>query len=296
MPIGLAPMAYQRLAHPDGEVAAASAAREAGVVFVASVLGSRSIEDVAAVGAQTWFQLYWLRDRGRTVELLQRAEASGCRALVVTVDVPTMGRRLRDMRNSFVLPDTVIAANLTDRRSAAHGQLRDASAVIADTAELIDPAFRWDDLEWIRERTELPMVLKGILAAEDATRAADIGMDAVVVSNHGGRQLDGAVPSLTALPAVLASIGGRCPVFMDGGIRTGVDVLKALACGASGVLLGRPVLWGLATGGTQGVAQVLEVLRAELENAMVLTGCAEVMTARRLEAIAHPGLVNGSRV
>ncbi|MGV9848450.1 alpha-hydroxy acid oxidase [Streptomyces sp. NPDC003442] len=286
-PLAVAPMAYQRLVHPDGELALARAARSAGVVYVASMLSSHTVEEIAGVGAETWFQLYWLRDRARTGELIERAEAAGCRALVLTVDVPRMGRRLRDMRNAFALPGTVTAANLETsaadgRGSTAHAARPGASAVTAHTAETLDPTLSWADLAWIRARTSLPLIIKGIMDPGDGTRAVDAGADAIVVSNHGGRQLDGALPSISALPGVVRAVDDRCPVLMDGGIRSGADVLKALALGATGVLVGRPALWGLAAGGQDGASAALRLLHTELEEAMALAGCGDLTAARQL--------------
>jgi 4-hydroxymandelate oxidase len=296
MPLAVAPMAYQQLVHPDGELALARAARSAGVVFIASMLSSHTIEAIAGVGAETWFQLYWLRDRARTEELIKRAQASGCRALVLTVDVPRMGRRLRDMRNAFALPSTVTAANLEDspaagRVSTAHCEEPGSSAVMVHTAEALDPALSWADLEWVRDRTSLPLILKGIMDPGDAARAVDAGVDAIVVSNHGGRQLDGALPSITALSAVVRKVSGRCPVLVDSGMRSGTDVLKALALGASGVLIGRPALWGLAAGGEDGATEVLRLFHTELEQTMTLAGCGDLSSARRLTATAPAGVL-----
>lgn len=286
-PIAVAPMAYQRLVHPDGELALARAARSTGMVYVASMLSSDTVEEIVGVGAETWFQLYWLRDRGRTGELIERAEAAGCRALVLTVDVPRMGRRLRDMRNAFALPSTVTAANLETsaargRGSTAHAARPGASAVTAHTAETLDPTVSWADLEWIRARTGLPLIIKGIMDPADGARAVEAGADAIVVSNHGGRQLDGALPSISALPGVVRAVDDRCPVLMDGGIRSGADVLKALALGATGVLVGRPALWGLAAGGQEGASAALRLLHTELEEAMALAGCGDLAAARQL--------------
>lgn len=283
MPVVVAPMAYQRLAHPDGELAAAAAAREAGIPFAASVLGSRPIEEVAAVGAATWFQLYWLRDRGRTVELLRRAEQSGCRALMVTVDVPVMARRLRDLRNGFTLPPGVEAANLAPAAGASAARRETTPA--AHTAELFDPALTWRDLEWLRDETSLPLVVKGVLDPRDAAQAAGIGASAVVVSNHGGRQLDGALPSIAALSDAVDAVAGRADVLLDSGVRSGTDVLRALALGAAGVLLGRPVLWGLAVDGERGVRLVLELVAAELRDALTLAGCPDPAAARGLRTL-----------
>jgi len=286
MPVGVAPMAYQRLLHPEGELALARAARDAGVVFVASMLSSYSIEEIAATGVQTWLQLYWLHDRRMVSDLVERAEQAGCRAIVLTVDVPRMGRRLRDMRSGFVLPDGVVAANLPPQVvAAASDRLPNESSLMVHTALAFDPALSWLDIDWLRCRTTLPLVVKGILHPDDALRAVEVGVDAVVVSNHGGRQLDGAVPSISALPEIRAAVGRRCEVLLDSGVRSGSDVLRALAGGASAVLVGRPALWGLAVGGEEGAAQVLALLRTELDDAMVLTGCADVAAAGRLTVI-----------
>jgi 4-hydroxymandelate oxidase len=247
LPLAVAPMAYQRLFHPQGEVATARAAAAAGVPFVVSTLSSATFPELAETGGERWFQLYWLRDDGETLDLVGRAEESGCRVLMVTVDVPVMGRRLRDVRNGFALPPEVRAANLrSGARSSAHEPAGAGSAVAAHTRAEFHPALTWDHLDRLRSCTSLPIVVKGILDPADAREAVNRGMDGVVVSNHGGRQLDGAIASLTALPAIVEAVGNRCPVLMDSGIRTGTDVLRAVAAGAAGVLVGRPVLWGLA--------------------------------------------------
>ncbi|MEU5051467.1 alpha-hydroxy acid oxidase [Streptomyces sp. NPDC021096] len=283
MPVAVAPMAYQRLFHEDGELAAARAARTAGIPYVVSTLSSHRMEDIAATGATTWFQLYCLRDRGKNHELVARAEAAGCEALMVTVDVPVMGRRLRDVRNGFALPDHVRAANLdTGPGTEAHQSFGGASALAVHTSAAFAPGLSWRDLAELRARTSLPLVVKGILDPRDARAAVDAGADGIVVSNHGGRQLDGAVPSLRALPAVAEAVSGDCEVLLDSGVRDGTDVLKALALGARGVLLGRPVLWGLAAGGEQGVERVLDLLRTELGENMTLAGCADTTAAAGL--------------
>ncbi|WDG32589.1 alpha-hydroxy acid oxidase [Streptomyces sp. CA-278952] len=283
MPVAVAPMAYQRLVHEDGELATALAARTAGVPFVVSTLSSHRVEDIAATGATTWFQLYCLRDRAKNHELVARAEAAGCEALMVTVDVPLMGRRLRDVRNGFTLPRHVRAANLdSGPATEAHRRFGGGSALAVHTSSAFAPGLNWRDLAELRARTSLPVVVKGILDQRDARAAVDVGADAVVVSNHGGRQLDGAVPSARALPAVAEAVGGDCEVLLDSGVRGGMDVLKALALGARGVLLGRPVLWGLAAGGERGVEQVLGLVRTELGQGMTLAGCADATAAAAL--------------
>jgi 4-hydroxymandelate oxidase len=286
LPLAVAPMAYQRLLHPDGEQAAARAARTAGVPFVVSTLSSCSVEEIAAVGATVWFQLYWLRDRAAVLGLVRRAEAAGCEALVVTVDVPRMGRRLRDVRNGFSLPAHVRAAHLgPDPDTAAHRREDGRSAVATHTAEAFEPALGWDDLAWLRARTELPLLVKGVLDPRDAVRAVAAGADGVIVSNHGGRQFAAAVPSVTALQAVLDAVGGRCAVLLDSGVRSGTDVLRALALGADGALCGRPLLWGLAADGEAGARHVLRLLHGELQEAMLLAGCPDLAAARELTAV-----------
>jgi 4-hydroxymandelate oxidase len=283
MPVGVAPMAYQRLVHPAGEVAMAEAACQAGVPLMLSALSSCPIEEVARTGAHVWFQLYWLAERHRLEQLIERAEDAGSAALVVTLDVPVMGRRLRDVRNSFALPADVLAANLSDGApSSAHRARSGESAVATHTSELFGPALSWSDLAWLRSRTGLPLALKGILDPRDARRAVDLGADAVVVSNHGGRQLDGAPASITALPAVVAEVGKQCQVLLDSGIRSGMDVLRALALGASGVLLGRPLLWALAVDGAAGVSRALALLRTEFCQSLTLAGCPDLDAVRDL--------------
>ena len=283
VPAALAPMSYQRMVHPDGEVGMARAAKEAGIPLTLSMMSSFPLEEVAAVGATLWQQLYLLRDRGKVTEMVRRAEEAGCAALVMTVDVPRMARRLRDMRNAFVLPAGVTAANLKGPESALlHKHAAGTSGVAAHTHKMFDPSVSWADVSWLREQTELPLVLKGILDPADARRAVEHGANAIVVSNHGGRQLDGAVASAAALPAVREVVKNRCEVLLDSGIRGGLDVLKALALGADGVLLGRPALWGLASGGAPGAARVLSLLGEELTEAMHLAGCQDVTAARNL--------------
>lgn len=290
MPVAVAPIAYHKLVHPEGELAAARAAKAAGVPFTASTLSSCTIEEITGIGGTVWFQLYWLRDRKKTFELVERAEAAGCAALMPTVDVPWMGRRLRDIRNRFTLPPGVEASNLTwGSGSEAHRAPASGSALASHTGSALSPSLTWADIEELRRRTRLPIVLKGVLAPEDARRAVDVGADGIVVSNHGGRQLDGAVTGVDVLAEIAAEAGGGCRVLLDGGIRSGTDVLRALALGADGVLVGRPVLWGLAAAGERGVGRVLDLLAEELRDALGLAGCDGVKTAKEIRTVLRAG-------
>ncbi|WP_030437840.1 alpha-hydroxy acid oxidase [Actinoplanes subtropicus] len=286
LPLAVAPMAYQRLLHPEGELAVARAAAAAGVPFVTSTLSSVTVEELSTAGGAQWFQLYWLNDDHRTLDLVGRAEDAGCRVLMVTVDVPIMGRRLRDIRNEFTLPPEVRAANIrSGAPSSAHDRTGGGSALIAHTNGEFHPALGWAHLEMLRSRTSLPILVKGILDPRDARRAAEIGAAGVVISNHGGRQLDGAPASVTMLPAAVDAVPDTCQVLVDSGFRSGTDILRALALGADGVLIGRPLLWGLAAGGEAGATGVLSVLDTELRAAMRLAGCTDIATARELTAV-----------
>lgn len=256
MPLLIAPTAFHCLAHAEGECATAEAAGAAGTLMVASTSSTRRLEDIArAASGPLWFQLY-VADRQGTEELVQRATESGYRALVLTVDSPRWGRKERAIRTHFRLPSHLYKANFPDD-AAAEGKI----------------PMTWESLAWLRSLTSLPIILKGILTAEDAVLAVEHGIEGIVVSNHGGRQLDSVAASIDALPEVVEAVEGRCEVYLDGGIRRGTDILKALALGARAVLVGRPILWGLAVNGAEGVRHVLELLRAELELAMMLAGC-----------------------
>lgn len=274
-PIVVAPMAFQRLAHPEGELGTARAAAALGLVMTASTFSTSSLEEIAgSARGPRWFQLYVHQDRGITGELVQRATAAGYQALVLTVDVPEIGRRERDERNTFRLSADLRVANFVPRMSEAiQGDAPGSGSQLARFIEgMRDPSFGWKDLEWLRSLSPLPLVLKGLVRADDARRAVDHGAAGVVVSNHGGRQLDTAIAGIRALPEVVDAVGDRTLVMVDGGIRRGTDVLKALALGARAVMVGRPVLWGLAAGGEAGARRVLELLRNELDLAMALCG------------------------
>jgi isopentenyl diphosphate isomerase/L-lactate dehydrogenase-like FMN-dependent dehydrogenase len=250
MPILIAPWAYQRMAHPDGEEATARAAATAGTIMVVSSAVHDRLEEVAAAtDAPKWWQLYVFTDREYTAEMLKRVVASGFEALCFTVDLPVIGLRHRDTRHDFDVPVGLPHAEF-----------------------VFDANITWDDIPWVREHAPVPLLLKGIMTAEDARLAVDAGVDGIVVSNHGARQLDTVAATITVLPEIVDAVGGRIPVLVDGGIRRGTDVFKALALGASAVLVGRAAAWGLAVDGEQGVVSVLRILREELENAMSLAG------------------------
>lgn len=266
-PILLAPTAYHKLAHPDGELATALGAAALEAAMVVSTQASVTLEAVAAqAGAPLWFQLYVQSDRALTASLVRRAEAAGYRALVVTVDAP-VSLRNREQRAGFALPPGIDAANLRGQPPAPVPE--DERAALR---ALLASAAGWPDIAWLRSFTKLPILLKGITNPEDAERAIAHGADGIIVSNHGGRVLDTVPATIETLPAVAARVDGRVPLLLDGGVRRGTDVVKALALGASAVLIGRPYLHGLAVGGAVGVAHVLKILRTELEIAMVLTG------------------------
>lgn len=277
MPILAAPTAFHCLVHPEGEVATAKGTAAAGTIMIASVIATKPLEEVAAaVDAPRWFQLYVYKDRALTTELVNRAAKAGYKALCVTVDTPVLGRREKDERNAFTLPPGMGIANL---RPAGLDGMPDAergSAFAAYVTEQLDPSLTWDDVEWLKSLSPLPVILKGILTAEDAELAVERGINGIVVSNHGGRQLDSTLGTLDALPPIVESVDGRAEIYLDGGIRRGTDVVKALALGAKAVLLGRPVLWGLALGGADGVRAVFEHLQNELETAMALAGRATI--------------------
>jgi 4-hydroxymandelate oxidase len=263
-PILVAPIAYQSMAHPDGETATAKGTAAADGLLILSTRTTTPLEDVVAAsdGSPMWFQVYVFQDRAWTAELVDRAREAGFRALVLTADTPILGRRSRDERNAFRLPPPVETAHVRSIRTPSAPDHRGAGVQ--------DPGLGLRDIGWLRERSGLPVVVKGILRGDDACACVDAGAEAVIVSNHGGRQLDSAVTTAQALPEVVAAIGDRAEVYVDGGIRGGGDVIKALAVGARAVLVGRPIIWGLATGGGEGVRQVLDTLRVELARAMVL--------------------------
>lgn len=272
-PVLLAPVAFQRMAHAEGERATAmgAAALQAGMVL--SAQSTLPVEEILPIcRAPLWFQLYVQPDRDFTAALVRRVEQAGCRALVVTVDAPVSGLRNREQRAGFALPPGIEAVHLRGMRGLPPQTARAGEASLL-ASPLLAAAPTWKDIDWLRGLTRLPILLKGVIDAEDARRAVDHGIDGLVVSNHGGRVLDTVPASIDALPAVAAATAGRVPLLLDGGIRRGSDVLKALALGASAVMIGRPYIHGLAAAGAVGVAHVLHLLRTELEMSMALTGC-----------------------
>lgn len=276
MPILVGPTAFHRLACAEGEIAAAKAAKAAKTLFILSSLSNTAMEAVfAEAGSPRWFQLYIYKDRAITLELVKRAEAAGAEAIVLTVDAPGLGTRERDARNRFRLPAGLTVENLAP---VGKGNLPEVEG--SGLAAYVEANFKedlgFDDLDWLCHSTRLPVVVKGVCRGDDARRAAEHGARAVVVSNHGGRQLDTAPATCDALPHVVEAAGDLCEIYVDGGIRRGSDVLKAIALGACAVLVGRPLLWGLSVAGEQGATQVLEILRRELDEALLLCGCTKL--------------------
>lgn len=273
LPILLAPTAFHKLACEAGEIAMARAAKAADTLFILSSLSNTAMEAVfAEAGSPGWFQLYIYNDRAITLELVRRAEAAGAGAIVLTVDAPGLGTRERDARNRFRLPEGLAVENLAP---LGKGKLPEASG--SGLAAYVRANFKqdlgFDDLEWLCHSTKLPVVVKGVCRGDDARRIAEHGAKAVVVSNHGGRQLDTAPATCEVLPQMVDAVAGLCEIYVDGGIRRGSDVLKAIALGARAVLIGRAILWGLSVAGEQGATNVLEILRGELDEAMLLCGC-----------------------
>ena len=293
MPVALAPTGLTGMQHADGEILAAQAAEEFGVPFTLSTMSICSIEDVAENTTKPfWFQLYVMRDRKFVHRLIERARAASCSALVITVDLQIMGQRHRDVKNGLSAPPKPTLANLvnlatkpgwcvkmlgTRRRYFGNvvgyvDGIEDMSSLAQWTAGQFDPTLSWDDVRELRRLWDGKVIIKGVMDAEDAGKAMEVGADAIIVSNHGGRQLDGAPSSIAALPQIVDMVGGRCEVWMDGGIRSGQDVLRALALGADGTMIGRAFLYGLAAGGKTGVQQVLQIIQKELDLTMAFCG------------------------
>ncbi|XP_066233399.1 2-Hydroxyacid oxidase 2 isoform X1 [Saccopteryx leptura] len=282
-PIGISPTGFHCLAWPDGEMSTARAAQAARVCYITSTYSSCTLEDIVATAPRgfRWFQLYVQSDRQLNQKLIQRAESLGFRALVVTVDVPKVGKRRHDVRNQMNFKTNLLLKDLQspkERNSMPYLQMSP-----------IDSSFCWNDLSWLQSITQLPIILKGILTKEDAALAVKHKVQGIIVSNHGGRQLDDVPASIDALTEVVAAVRGKLEVYLDGGVRTGNDVLKALALGAKCVFLGRPVLWGLASKGEHGVEEVLNILKDEFHTSMALTGCRSVPEISR-DLIQFPRL------
>jgi isopentenyl diphosphate isomerase/L-lactate dehydrogenase-like FMN-dependent dehydrogenase len=273
MPLLIAPVAFQRVAHPDGEVGMARAAKSAGTVMCMSTMATATPAEIAETGVQRWFQLYVFRDEGVTRELVSRVVDAGFTALVLTVDTPFLGRRERDLRTGFVVEYPV----------ASLGQ---GGLTPAETFALTSASVSWRDIERLASLSGLPVLVKGVLTEEDAKLACEHGASGIVVSNHGGRQLDGVSATIDALEEVVAAVDGRIDVLLDGGIRRGTDVVKALALGARAVLAGRAPLWGLAVDGETGARRVLEILQAEILGALQLLGCTSPADVTR-DRVAH---------
>ncbi|KAJ1900524.1 Hydroxyacid oxidase 1 [Kickxella alabastrina] len=293
-PICIAPTAMQKMAHPEGECATARAALETNTLMCLSSWSTTSMEEVAectrssgSSGAERWLQLYVYKDRGSTRRLVERAQEAGYSAIALTVDTPFLGRRLPDIRNRFQLPPHLTMANFADSGKREVGKVEDASGatnasgLAAYVASQIDPTLSWEHVRWIKQIASIPVLLKGILTHEDALLAVEAGVDGIIVSNHGGRQLDTVPATIDVLEEVCLAVRGRIPVFLDGGVRRGTDVFKALALGARGVFLGRPVLWALNYNGQEGVVEMLRMINEELRLAMALSGCVNVGDIKR---------------
>ncbi len=281
-PVLIAPTAMQRLVHADGECATARAAKRLGTIMIVSTTATVGLAEVcAATDAPKWFQCYMYRDRGVTRALLERARDAGYQAIVFTVDAPLLGRRERDMRGGFHLPEGMRLPNAEAVGEDELPEVSGDSALHQHLARAHDSALTAKDVTWIHDMTKLPVVVKGIVRGDDARRAVDHGAAAIAVSNHGGRQLDSAIAGVRALPEVVEAVGDRAEVYVDGGVRRGTDVIKAIALGARATLLGRPVLWGLAVNGEDGVVHAMTLLRDEIDLAMALCGCRDVTEMTR---------------
>ncbi len=287
MPVLVAPTAFLRLAHSDGEPGVARAAAAAGTIYCLSTLATATPAEIAAAAPDgvRWFQLYCYRDRGITRSLVAQAVDAGFAAIVLTVDMPYLGRRERDLRTGFAVPAQTPVPSFAAATDGAGAR----GATLAEMVELLDPAMTWRDVEAIAGMSDLPVIVKGILTPEDARLAQEHGAAAIAVSNHGGRQLDGVQASLDALPDVAAAVAGGLPVIVDGGIRRGTDVVTALALGAQAVMIGRPVIWGLAADGEAGVAGVLALLYEEVRLALALLGCPSPATVEPAHVVRAAG-------
>lgn len=283
MPLGVAPTAMQRMAHPDGECANARAAQAAGTIFILSTISTSSIEEVAeaAPNGVKWFQLYIYNDRNVTLNLIRRAERAGFKALVLTIDAPFFGDRRADIKNKFALPSHLRFANFEGELSQRINSAKIGSGLNEYVTSLFDATLSWDDVKWLKRTTTLPIILKGVLTAEDARLAVENGVAGIIVSNHGARQIDSVPATIEALPEISKAVGNQVEIYMDGGVTQGIDVLKALALGAKMVFLGRSMLWGLTYDGEKGAREILELMRREIDLAFALTGCTSVKDVTR---------------
>jgi 4-hydroxymandelate oxidase len=265
------------MAHPDGELAVARAASTSNSTMICSTMSNFPIESIVTENKKNvWFQLYVYKDKDATLALIERAKKAGCKALVITVDAPFLGHRERDVRNQFQLPSHLKMSNLQALDHAELPNKNGHSGLAHYFENLIDKSLSWRDIKWLKEHANMPIYLKGILHPKDASLAIEYGVDGIIVSNHGGRQLDGSIASIDALHAIVLAVNQQVPIIIDGGIRRGSDILKALALGAQCVGVGRPIIWGLSHSGQQGVESVLNILQSELKLAMALAGCASI--------------------
>ncbi|KAG6495248.1 hypothetical protein ZIOFF_043042 [Zingiber officinale] len=290
MPIMIAPSAMQKMAHPQGELATARAASAAGTIMTLSSWSTSSVEEVNSTGPGIrFFQLYVYKDRNVVLQLVRRAERAGFKAIVLTVDTPRLGRREADIKNRFTLPPSLTLKNFEDLDLGKMDRTND-SGLASYVASQVDRSLSWKDVKWLQTITALPIVVKGVMTAEDTKLAVQAGVAGIVVSNHGARQLDYVPATINSLEEVVKAAQGKVPVFLDGGIRRGTDVFKALALGASGVFIGRPVIFALAADGEAGVRKVLEMLRDELELTMALSGCTSLEQITRNHIITEADL------
>jgi isopentenyl diphosphate isomerase/L-lactate dehydrogenase-like FMN-dependent dehydrogenase len=276
-PILIAPTAFHGLSHKDAELGTAHAANKTNTTMILSTLSNTTIEETSVAGANMWFQLYIFNNREITLELIRKAEEHGYKALVITVDAPILGKRERDIRNQFHLPNHLSIANLAMHMDAAQlDERKSASSLESFFQEQLNNELNWDDIHWLNSQTTLPIILKGILHPEDAKLALQAKIAGIVISNHGGRQLDTEITSIDALPAIAAIVKETIPIIIDGGIRRGTDILKAIALGANAVLIGRPIVWGLADEGIDGSVKVINFLQEEFKQSMQLVGCKNI--------------------
>lgn len=272
VPFLIAPIGAQKLVHNEGELAVASAASRSNCIMTVPMFSNYSLEEIRAVTtAPLFFQIYFLKDKALLESIIRRAETANYQAIVLTVDAPVSGLRERDQSHNFQFPSTIQFKNLS-KENLNNKSITSSESAVARYVDLYDKTITWKDLDWLRSKTKLPIIIKGVLHPDDAKLALDNGVDAIIVSNHGGRQLDNSVSTISILPKIVKVINNKIPILMDGGIRRGIDIFKALAMGADGVLVGRPIIWGLSIDGAEGVISILNLLKLELINAMTLAG------------------------